>query len=132
MMLLSILPGTGRGTSSRLVEGAGHKRRDRVGHRTGIRDHTAGGNPNDAIPLLAQEPQAGFIPRRTIGTVMCFTVDLNDQPRFTAVKVDHIGADRMLATKLRACFAPPQLLPQHGFGRRQGAAQAASERHLRT
>ncbi len=48
----NILPGTGRGTSRRLVEGGGYKRCDRVGHGVDISHHPPRGNPNDPIALF--------------------------------------------------------------------------------
>ncbi len=108
---LDILPGTGRGTSRRLVEGGGHQRGDRGGHRTDVSNHTGGGNADDAVALLLQEPQSRIVPFRTIGALMRFAVDLDDQPGLSAEKIGDIGPNRMLATELGTGLSATQLLP---------------------
>ncbi len=100
----NILPGTGRGTSRRLVEGASHKCCDRVGHGVDVCDNTLGGDADDAVALFAQETEAGLIALRTVCTVVRLAVDFDDQARFPTIKVDQIRPDRMLAAKLHARF----------------------------
>ncbi|KQM22685.1 hypothetical protein ASE73_00035 [Sphingomonas sp. Leaf24] len=131
MGAVEILPGTARGTSRRLVEGSGHERCDRIGHRVGIRHDPPGSNPHNAIALSAQKPQSVFVPIWMIGTVMYVAVDFHDQPRFPAIEIDNIGSDRMLAAKLRTRVSSTQLLPQHRCGVREVAAQATGDRHFR-
>jgi len=93
------LPGTGRGTSRRLVEGAGHKRCDRVGHRTGIRHYAASGNSHHAETLFVQEAQTEFVALWPIGAIMYLAIDFDNQPRFPTVEVDDIRPDRVLTTE---------------------------------
>ena len=128
---MQILPGTGRGTSRRLVEGAAHERCNRVGHCINVYRHPPGGDANDAITLLAQEPQAILIPCRTVGSVMRFAFDFDNQPGFTAVEVGDIGPDWMLATKLRPRLPIAQFLPEHRFGLRQVAPEATGNGRFR-
>ncbi|KQM26332.1 hypothetical protein ASE57_11375 [Sphingomonas sp. Leaf11] len=75
---VQVLPGTGRGTSRRLVEGGGHKRCDRVGHRIDVCDDTLGGDANDAVALFVQESQAGFVTPWTICAIVRLAVDLDN------------------------------------------------------
>jgi len=53
---------------------------------------------------------------------MALTVHLDRELRFSTIEVEHIGANRVLATELEAVqCSPTQTDPQSSLGRRQGA-----------
>ena len=107
-----ILPGTGRGTSRRLVEGVPRPLKNNLSRSGRVQQNLRGGNAYDLQSPFAQEPFATQIADDGVGAVVPKTIDFDDKPGLAAVEIDHITLDRMLPTKLEAARAFPRLLPE--------------------
>ncbi|MDR6848426.1 hypothetical protein J2X47_003284 [Sphingomonas sp. BE270] len=113
-MLSLILPGTGRGTIChfrQMVEGACHKRNDRIRSGVRIRKHALCRNMHDAKAIFPKKRIARRIAIRPTGAIMRFAVDLDDGRHRRAVKIHDIRPNRMLPPKLQPRLLPPQPLP---------------------
>jgi hypothetical protein len=116
MRILLILPGTGWGTSRRLVEGARGKRQDRSGSDFRVSQNLSSRDSHEAIPVLVQKSVTRLILRDSIRLRMAFAVDLDHKPCRRAVEVYDIRSDRMLSAKSDTPRFSPEPLPQQHFG----------------
>jgi hypothetical protein len=97
------------------VVGTLRTRGDGFGSADGIAEDALRRYPQDPVPVFFEKIGSLDIARRTIPHIMGLAVDLDSEARSRTIKVDHIGADRVLAAKLKTCRAQPELLPQHSF-----------------
>ena len=127
MRNISFLPGTGRGTVRRTVEG--HARRADIGdilhHSTDIHKHVPRWNTHHFYSLPSQPRVTRAIPFWAIACVVRETVHLNRDANFGTKEVEHIGTCRMLSSKLEAAGSLAQFAPQQAFGQRQFTAQSS-------
>ena len=106
------LPGTGRGTGRRLVEGAGRRRHDHRHHGLDIPQHIAGGHTQHPVAILREKSVAISIALNAIAAAMEFAIDLYRQLGSSAVEVANIGAKGMLVAEFEAGLLSSQMLPK--------------------
>ena len=121
------LPGTGRGTVRRTVEGNARG--------TGLHDVLDGGiqilkhfdsRDSQYYDITRRQPfVADHIPLGPVAEIMGFSIDFDRQPRFGAKEVENIRPSRMLSPKLESSGSRPQFAPQQAFGQTQLTAQTA-------
>ncbi|MDR7155004.1 hypothetical protein J2W40_001822 [Sphingobium xenophagum] len=99
-----------------MVEGAGPKRGDRGSHYVGILQNLRSSYAKHLISILFHEPVPVEIARRTIGPIMRFPVDLDDQLQAAAVEVGYIASDGMLPPEFQAGGLASKPLPEQDFG----------------
>lgn len=123
---LNFLPGTGRGTVRRTVEGLPpcadmphlfHRRRN-------IIKRAPRGYTNDLDALCGQPCVAIRIAVRPVAHIVRDAVDLNRHASLGTEEVEHITSSRMVAAKLESARTCPQRAPQQAFGQAQLAAQS--------
>ena len=120
----SILPGTGRGTSRRLVEGLALI--DNVRHdSTDIVKNSARRNSQRSEPLRHQPLVARFVTGCVAAPIMRLAIHFDSNLGRETDEVEHIGSRWMLTSKLEAAGAPPKLPPEQNFGKRHLASQPA-------
>ncbi len=94
-----------------------------VGHLIERGQGFGGGDPHHSYALRFEPRVPAPITFRPVLQVVTRAVDLDGEPGLGAVKVEHIGSDRMLPSKRgRSGCASPKPAPQHGFRRREIAA----------
>jgi hypothetical protein len=94
-------------------------------HRLQITKHFARRNPQRLDPMRRKPRVAARIVFRSIGTLVHLTINFDSKPCITAIEIEGVIPAWMLSAELKTIRPPPQNLPQHDFGRRHGAAQAA-------
>jgi hypothetical protein len=95
-----------------MVEGACHKRNDRIRRGVRIRKHAPRRNMHDAKAIFPKKGVARRIAIRPTGAIMRFAVNLDDGLHRRTVKIDNIWPNRMLAPEFAPCLLPAQPLPQ--------------------
>ena len=108
------MPGMGRGTAQRAVEGRCGTR-DCVRHAVWITQHVSGGNVQDGEAVRPQDGIATCVARWAFTTMMRLAVYLDGQSIRGTVEVEHVSGDRMLAAELHAGAAAAQALPEQHF-----------------
>ena len=121
------LPGTGRGTSRRLVEGIRHPRNDCVGNVVHITQHAFSGNPQDPKPVFLDKLNPSIIELYPVGVIMRRAIDLDHKPFCKKAEVNHVRANRMVAAELKPARPQPQALPKHLLVGHHVLAQVPSE-----
>ena len=126
-----LLPGTGRGTSRRLVEGAPRMTLlyDSHQHSVEITEHLRSRNSHRHEPCLLDVAVAFLVPLGLIAAIMRFAVDLNCQTRRHASKVQ---GERTLRTLLPEAITAWPLLerpPEKLLRRAHLLPQSARELH---
>ncbi len=121
------LPGTGRGTVRRAVEGSARLTGadDPLDHLVHVPKHVRRRNTrhHDAPasePSLSNRVSLGPIPH-----IMRNAIDFDRQARLGTEEVEHIGARGMLSPKLPARRTLSQRSPQQDFGKAQRPTQLA-------
>jgi hypothetical protein len=100
------------------VVGTRRTRCDRLGGPDRVSQHARRRNPQHPVPVLFQKSRPLVIARGRIAHVMRDAIDFDDHPFRETTKVDDVGADRMLSSKLQTLGAKPQLLPQQALRNR--------------
>ena len=109
----SILPGTGRGTVRRTVEGLALSQN--VGHdRPKVGQDFSSRNAHRPITLSHKPLVASFIVDRVRSTTMCLTVNLDRQLGLEARKIQDVGPCRMLTSKSEAAGSLAKLAQEWG------------------
>ena len=124
---LEILPGTGRGTARRVVEGQARPagRNNEIYDRAQVGQYVAGGYPQDVHELASQPPVPIRVPLGLVSAIMRLAVDLDRERGVEAIEVEYIGAGGMLPSELDAGGALAQFAPQQNLGQSHGPAQFA-------
>ncbi len=124
----SILPGTGRGTVRRTVEGAARlaDTDDLFDRRANVPKHVSRRNPQRQNAFVCKPRISNSIPLRPVTHVVGDAVDFDRQPRTGTVEIEHIGTGRMLSPKLPAAGTITQRSPQQDLGKAERPAQLAS------
>jgi hypothetical protein len=73
------------------VEGLSDRGGNRFGHGFRARQHIARRHADDRQPALVKSAVASGVARWTITAAMRLAIDLDDEPRLGAVKIEHIG-----------------------------------------
>lgn len=110
------MPGMGRGTARRAVEGRCGAR-DGVCDRVWITQHVGGGNAQDGEAIRLQDGVATCVPQRAVATIMRLAVYLDGQSERGTVEVENVSGERVLAAEFHAGAAAAQALPQQHFGK---------------
>ena len=128
-MIVSVLPGTGRGTTSHrlVVEGACRECCDRVCRGVSVAQHVGGRDVDDAVAVTGQECVTLGVMCGTGGAVVRLTVDFDDRTRGATVEVSDIGANGMLLAELHANLLPLEALPKQDLGQAHVATEFASK-----
>ena len=123
---LKFLPGTGRGTIRRMVEGNARRRglNDMLDNGVLVLKHLSGGNAQHHDLVASQPLIALGIPLRTITEAMTFAVHLDRQPYLGTEKIEHIRTSRMLPPELETSGPSTQRTPQQSFGQTQRLSQS--------
>ena len=79
-----------------MVEGALNPRQDCFGHTFHIAKHFGRRNSEQPVAFACQISVTALITSGPFASTMRLAIDLDHQPAFTYVKIDHIGADWML------------------------------------
>jgi len=124
-MLLLILPGTGRGTIRRMVEGARHRSGDRGGNGICVGEYLGSRNAENGDAGGFKRCGPSHVVTRPSAHIMRYAIDLDRKLQRCTVKVDHIWSNRMLSAKLNATFLAPNALPQQNLRVAHGATEAA-------
>ncbi len=121
---LKFLPGTGRGTTRRVVEGqALHVLDDRRNDSFRASQNLGSGNPEDGYTARRQPPIPRLIALRTITAAVRFAVDFHREPQGSAIEVEHIGSGGMLSSKLMSARTFSKFAPQQTFRQAQFATK---------
>ena len=110
-MLLLSLPGTGRGTVRRTVEGALRPRNNCVGSANCIRKDALGRDPDHPEPVILDKLKSALVVFRLPTHVVDNAFDFDHQFVLQAAEIDDVGANRMLATPFEAARTLAELLP---------------------
>ena len=121
------LPGTGRGTIRRMVEGGRYKRCDCSDDAIQIAENIVRGESHNAMAVLRQESVSPGVEIGPVAALMRLTIDLDRQPGRATIEIDHIRPDGVALAKLRAEFASPDLIPEPHFGQRHLASETAGQ-----
>jgi hypothetical protein len=88
--------------------------------------NVAGGEAQDADAALGEPSRAVLVLGGADRMIVRGAVDLQREPGFRAVEVEHIGPDRVLTTEAEACErSAAKLAPEDRLRERHGAAEAA-------
>ena len=103
-MIPSFLPGTGRGTVRRTVEGPPLPARgdDGCDHSVQVAQDLGGGNTQGKEAELRKMLIPAGVTLWAIAACMPFSVHFNREPRLEAGEIEPVGRLRMLAAKLEA------------------------------
>ena len=133
----SILPkrSLGRGTVRRTVEGhAGFGGIYDVRHGPlEIAEHVPGRHPKRRHAMIGQKRIARVVELGLVAPTMRLAIDLDAQPGFGAVEIEHERTRGMLAAKFKSGWSGAELLPKNHLGQRHDAPELAraSHRHSR-
>src|SRR5205085_1511757 len=95
-----LLPGTGRGTGRRPVEGINAietRRHDRFHHILDVPNDVCGAHPEQMDVLLAQPGISRLIASGALAEVMANPIDLDRQQRSRTEEIEDVAPSRMLA-----------------------------------
>ena len=127
MRNISFLPGTGRGTVRRTVEG--HARRtglnDVANHSGYVLEHMTGRNPHHLHSLASKPRVSRSIAFGTIASVMRKSIEFDRNANLGAKEIQHVATCGMLSPKFEATGSLAQFAPQQAFGQRQFTAQSS-------
>ena len=125
MGMLLFLPGTGRGTVRRTVEGNAR--------RAGLHDVLDDGvHVGEYLPrrntqrsdVAGRQPCIALdISRRSIADIVTLAINFDGQTTLGAEEIEHIGTGRMLPSKFEATGPRSQHPPQYSFGQAQRSPQ---------
>jgi len=108
-----------------MVEGAIPKRNDRPHYSLSIFQNIRSSKTHHPISIVLHEGIPTGIMLRAIAPVMRLTVNFQNQPQTTAVKIGYVGPDRMLTAELEAGLTTAQMLPEQHFRQAHGTAKFA-------
>ena len=124
---LKLLPGTGRGTVRRTVEGNARRRglNDVFNDGALIPKYISGRYAQHDEIVRCQPVIAIDIPLGPIAEAMAFAIDLHHQPNLGTEKVEHKRTSRMLPPELEASWSSPQSAPQQAFRQAERSTQSS-------
>jgi hypothetical protein len=96
-----------------MVEGVCQPLGDSLGNAVRIAKHIDCSDPQHFKPFLDHEFVASGISSLPLLDPMNFAIDFDNQSRFKAAEVRHIGPKRMLTSELHTDSTAPWPLPQH-------------------
>ena len=116
----------GRGTSRRMVEGKGAAVvQDMRRHIFEVAQNIGGFDPQNLDPLCSQPLISSPIMRDLFDVIVPAAIHLNRQRHRSAVKIQHIRPNRMLAAEFQPLWSLPEPLPQSDFWWRHNPPQVA-------
>ena len=124
---LKFLPGTGRGTVRRTVEGtARHGAVNYVfDHSSFIPKHISGRDPQHR-DILAGQPIIPFdVSLRPITETVALPIDLDREPRLSAEEIEHIRTSGMLTPEPEPTRPRAQQTPQQAFRQTERPTQSS-------
>jgi len=110
-----------------MVEGAPRPLYDPFRNRRCVTHDVFGWNADDAQASFAQAIVATLVPLDTIRLLVRGTVDLDDQGRFAAIEIRHVGFDRMLAAKFESTGPAAHMPPEEHLRQGHFATKAACQ-----
>ena len=124
---LKILPGTGRGTARRVVEGQALQAslHDEIHNGAQIGKHVASWNPQNVHGVASQPPIPILVPLRLVSAIVRLSVDLDRERGIETIEVEYIGAGGMLSAELDTCGTLAQFAPKKHFRQCHGLAKRA-------
>lgn len=110
---IEILPGTGRGTSRRLVEGAhiSTSNNNRAKNAVQVFQHVPGRYSHNAESLAFEQRIASRIAPRPVAEIMPLPIDFDDYTPLETSKVRGDRAERKLPPEFQAVWARSENLP---------------------
>ena len=94
------LPGTGRGTIRRMVEGVLRLRKNAFEHAFNVLHDIDCPNTKHPVAVQCEKLVANGVTLRPVSEAVHFAINFNHQAPFAYVEINDIGADRMLSTNL--------------------------------
>ena len=95
-----------------MVEGARRERDDRSGYRIRIRQYLGSIDPDQVVPIFANEPIPLEILRNRGSCRMNLPIDFDHQPHRGQIEIHHIRPDRVMIAEVQSRHPLPQPLPQ--------------------
>lgn len=87
-------------------------RKDVAHHAIQIPEHVARGDADHPNAVPPEPVVPGFVPRRSVATIMALAIHLDRKPLCRAEEVEHISSGRVLPSKAKAIRSLAECLPE--------------------